>query len=723
MADKKGSESKSESGKGVTPDDLSKDFRSNAVSTLVTTLLSLPHDTLLGCTKDMNELKELLRYARHSLEGKLEADWEASSHLLALLNEVDDELKRTPHGSYQYLKDEVLLALHWLKNVRHGIWLARRKRLRDTIELAQLNLERLVRECEYLDGIVFAGKVLAFCHAVEIPCRLQLPSTVSKSLGEGVTSPVTSPITPSSKKQAQHFSCTSVDGFTAEFVQYENSLSIQRDVAAQLYHTFLKIAERICARDVAFTTYTASQRFDRKKFKKQEEEITVIGADGSEAPRPEVQRAMDLIEQYICSRLFRVMFPTDQSKESQDDEALFWKMKNLTWVKPYHLSINIPADPAIWTRSVDATARLDSVRSPKQKLDCLTSAIKWLAKMLEVKAAISGYDADTALSALIYVILKTCPRRLRSNITFIETFLPPEKLVGEGVYCLTQFNLAVSYINDTLSEMDKKSLEEQLRKGVVIKSTKKAKLTDISVIMAVAKLSDKILTCLPNKDIFRSVTLVNKHWKDCCQRITQERKAISVLSGEEEKSVGNSEPGRSLGDGVSGGGAGSGGDSPSPGRVEGKKAVTLETLLSNSDEAQKLLSFCTSLFCDEYLQFYLDVEKYRKLANGSKEQSESASHIYDKYVKPGAEFEIATQPNLRAFIKSSIFKEKFERDASGDAEAEILAAVGTIPSLTSDTFNLLRDRVANMIRTEVLPKYAGGNSSSAPSSAAPAAAS
>ena len=64
-----------------------------------------------------------------------------------------------------------------------------------------------------------------------------------------------------------------------------------------------------------------------------------------------------------------------------------------------------------------------------------------------------------ALSALIYVILRAPPCDLRSNLKFLELYVPRGEdgslnEQGEGAYVQMQFSLALSFIEDTLVGMD-----------------------------------------------------------------------------------------------------------------------------------------------------------------------------------------------------------------------------------------------------------------------------
>lgn len=132
----------------------------------------------------------------------------------------------------------------------------------------------------------------------------------------------------------------------------------------------------------------------------------------------------------------------------------------LQWLRPVHLDLNeeqAPADESFWHHAIANVQQLDdhrSFRSPKAKLECVTRCVKWLVKVVQALDGGTGTDADTSLSSLVYVILRARPRHLPSNLEYIVTFRPPEqRLAGEEFFCLTQFNLAMRFILESLAKM------------------------------------------------------------------------------------------------------------------------------------------------------------------------------------------------------------------------------------------------------------------------------
>jgi len=54
-----------------------------------------------------------------------------------------------------------------------------------------------------------------------------------------------------------------------------------------------------------------------------------------------------------------------------------------------------------------------------------------------------------------------------------------------------------------------------------------------------------------------------------------------------------------------------------------------------------------TLVTEENALFYLAVQSYRQLAEGSEQQQNTAAEIFDKYVRSGAELEIGCRPQDR----------------------------------------------------------------------------
>jgi hypothetical protein len=444
---------------------------------IVQTLLALDLDFTYAYVPPDNgspapaDLTAFLSHARQALEVRLSFDWDNAASLLAMINEVETHMRAS--GRYRDDEDaqvecalvweEVRRAVNWIITEHQREWVIRERRLRSSVKDAMSHIERVRGEAKLLSSIIFNARIMSWCRSADIPCKLQLPSQVRAAPGEKKAPP--GPI----------FACSSVETFILEWQEHEALLVKNRTLAAKLFAAFMKAVETKAEPYFSdFRSLLAPQPNDRSTGSSNSKDSNTnsnsrggqqsdrqVASTTTEEWQP-VQRALELIDHYLCVRLFSCMFSSDQSSESFEDEKMVWKIRSLEWVRPFHLMMpQLSADPSQWTRAVESLQRIDTYRSPKQKMACLITSIKWIAQMLQVKSGVT-LDADTSLSALIYVVLQARPQRLQSNLAYLETFLPNSALAGEAGFCLTQFSTAVSYIAQTLADTDKATLEAQI---------------------------------------------------------------------------------------------------------------------------------------------------------------------------------------------------------------------------------------------------------------------
>ncbi|SCV74335.1 BQ2448_6767 [Microbotryum intermedium] len=113
--------------------------------------------------------------------------------------------------------------------------------------------------------------------------------------------------------------------------------------------------------------------------------------------------------------------------------------------------------------------KINSYKAPRDKLICLLNCCKILFGLIRQVSKDQG--ADSFIPFLIYVVLKSNPEHLISNIQYIQRFRNPDKLTGEGGYYLSSLNGAISFIEhmdaSSLSNMTQAEFERNIEQAVL----------------------------------------------------------------------------------------------------------------------------------------------------------------------------------------------------------------------------------------------------------------
>ncbi|XP_066142977.1 rab5 GDP/GTP exchange factor isoform X1 [Euwallacea fornicatus] len=164
----------------------------------------------------------------------------------------------------------------------------------------------------------------------------------------------------------------------------------------------------------------------------------------------------DFFEKYSMVALYSTLFCPSFTNDEEKDLSIQGRIRNLNWVNAHHLDCCI-SETSLEVRDLVYTAitdllGMDSVKAPQEKLQCV---VKCCRSVVEVLQHCQGgpVSADEFLPALIFVVLKANPARLKSNILYVTRFCKESRLMqGEAGYYFTNLCCAVSFIENLTAE-------------------------------------------------------------------------------------------------------------------------------------------------------------------------------------------------------------------------------------------------------------------------------
>ncbi|XP_044732935.1 rab5 GDP/GTP exchange factor isoform X2 [Chrysoperla carnea] len=168
------------------------------------------------------------------------------------------------------------------------------------------------------------------------------------------------------------------------------------------------------------------------------------------------EQLLDFFEKYSITSLYRHLFCPPSTSDEEKDLAIQDRIRTLSWVNASHLDCRISETNAevrdlVYTAITDLLS-MDSVKAPQDKLQCVVKCCRSIFLLLR-QCQGGAASADEFLPALIFVVLKANPARLKSNINFVTRFCNASRLMqGEGGYFFTNLCCAVSFIENLTAE-------------------------------------------------------------------------------------------------------------------------------------------------------------------------------------------------------------------------------------------------------------------------------
>lgn len=168
------------------------------------------------------------------------------------------------------------------------------------------------------------------------------------------------------------------------------------------------------------------------------------------------ERLLDYVERYTMTLLYRILFCPPSTTDEEKDLTIQNRIRQLNWVSGKNLECRIHETSSdvrelVYTSITDLLS-MDSVKAPQEKLACVVHCCRNIFVLLQQSVG-GPASADEFLPALIFIVLKANPARLKSNINFITRFCNASRLMtGEGGYYFTNLCCAVSFIENLTAE-------------------------------------------------------------------------------------------------------------------------------------------------------------------------------------------------------------------------------------------------------------------------------
>lgn len=206
------------------------------------------------------------------------------------------------------------------------------------------------------------------------------------------------------------------------------------------------------------------------------QQLSLLGAT-TDLTGPLVER---LIERYVAENVHHLLFPKLSSLKRSEDLELEAKIRQMEFIDISQLGIAIEGGPTVkhdliiqLGTAVEEFRKISGATSPQQMMDLFLSTIKTASQLTDTsetrnKAAqpatekpIMTVNADTLVSLLLYVVIRSQVRNLQARFSYVRNFIFVDDVEsGELGYALSTFEAVLAYL-----VMDSSGLRRASRKN------------------------------------------------------------------------------------------------------------------------------------------------------------------------------------------------------------------------------------------------------------------
>ena len=159
--------------------------------------------------------------------------------------------------------------------------------------------------------------------------------------------------------------------------------------------------------------------------------------------RKEIEKMIGKIKDYILKSIYKLVFPKNPLK---GDLEFYKKTQLLDWVTPENFAIkNI--DFAQLTFAETLIKKFEDSKSIDEKIKYIHNLHTYINNIFKFNTGKNTEIGQDELTPVLqYLIIKIQPRRIISNINYINCFLNDEDLISQKGFLMSQIDSAVSFV-------------------------------------------------------------------------------------------------------------------------------------------------------------------------------------------------------------------------------------------------------------------------------------
>ena len=165
------------------------------------------------------------------------------------------------------------------------------------------------------------------------------------------------------------------------------------------------------------------------------------------------------LENYILTKMYDKLFPFEYTRE---DVIFYQKCKRLGFLKPENLISNKKIiNEKLWDQATQFFDELDNKLTPLDKIKCISKAFGIIHNSISFTSGEDELGAEDVIRPLAYIIIKSKPKNIISNIKYCELYLNSELSKKQFGVILAQVCYVINFIkemkyNDLIGVSEKK---------------------------------------------------------------------------------------------------------------------------------------------------------------------------------------------------------------------------------------------------------------------------